>query len=100
MAIADLDGDGTSELVIGAPGNDQGGGGAGVVYVFSGAVSGALLPSDASMTLVGQTSNDGAGSSLAAGVLDGVPTLVVGTPGYDDSWSNEGAAYLIQRSGL
>jgi hypothetical protein len=75
--MGDLNGDGISEFIVGAPANSAGGNAAGRVYVYSGADR-ALLH-----TLTGQVAGETFGWSVAdAGDVDGdgVPDIVVGGP--------------------
>lgn len=77
--LGDLDGDGTSDLLVGAWKNDTTDSYAGAVYVYSGA-TGALL-----QKLVGETYQDHFGQSVgAAGDVnnDGTPDFIVGAPGF------------------
>jgi hypothetical protein len=78
--VGDVDGDGVSDLAVGAPFHDAGASNAGLVRVHSGA-TGALL-----LTLHGGAAGDRFGSALSgAGDIDGdgVPDLIVGAPGAD-----------------
>ena len=95
---ADLDGDGTPDLVVGAYGDDEAGSTAGAAYVVYGPATGALSLSDADVKLLGEAANDQAGR--AAAVLpdsdgDGLPELAVGAWGNDAAGGSAGAAYLM-----
>ncbi len=98
VAGGDVDGDGLSDLLIGAWGNDDGGNGAGTAYVVSGPVSGVSDLSIATGQLVGETSGDGAGWSMA-GVGDwngdGFGDVAVGAFGYDDGVTDTGRVYVV-----
>jgi hypothetical protein len=89
----DLDGDGTPELVISAPGADGG-----AVYVFySGNIPtgrASLVASDADVILTGASASGSLGDSLAVGDFDasGTPWLVVGDAGVS---TGAGAVYVI-----
>jgi len=78
-------------VVVGVPGDDDGGSGAGSAYVFrpfgpAWLFNAKLLPS-------GAASGDSFGTSVGvAGDL-----VIVGAPGDDDQGSNSGAAYLFRR---
>jgi hypothetical protein len=84
-----MDGDGTAELLLGAPGLD---GGAGAAALFYGPLpSGTVGVRDADLLLRGQVlsgAGDGAGTSVAAGDLneDGVPDIVVGGASAGNAW--------------
>ncbi|HEY6929543.1 MAG TPA: FG-GAP-like repeat-containing protein, partial [Thermoanaerobaculia bacterium] len=71
----DIDGDGYADVIVGAPGNNAGGKGAGRAYVFSGRDGHKLL------TLTGERAGDAFGSTVA-GYSDGkFRYLIVGAPG-------------------
>src|SRR5262245_4677629 len=87
----DLDGDLVPDFAIGVPTNGSGSPGPGYVFTYSGATGSPLL------TLSGENTLDGFGSSLAAlpdldG--DGVQDLIVGAPGNDHNGIDAGRAYL------
>lgn len=87
--LDDLDGDGRSEIAVGAPGNDAAGAGAGRVYVLSGLSGGVLRSYDGT----GGGANFGAGVA-AAGDLngDGKQELIVGAHGVDLAYVYDGAS--------
>jgi hypothetical protein len=83
-AIGDRDGDGISELAIGAPGADDGAEHGGAVAIFYGPHTGALGSWDADVTLLGTTGGASLGTAVAGGGDadgDGLPDLAVGGPG-------------------
>ncbi len=100
VCTGDLDGDGTSDLVAGAPGASSG---RGAVYVFLGGGS-ATSVSAANYTVPGADSGDGIGTVLACGgdvSGDGLDDLAVGVPGDDEnSRSNSGSVFLVLGSSL
>lgn len=71
----DIDGDGHSDVLIGAPQNSARGKGTGAAYIHSGK-DGAVL-----VTLRGEKAGDGFGSAAAGAVVDGRVFVVVGAPG-------------------
>ncbi|TYP78771.1 FG-GAP repeat protein, partial [Maritimibacter alkaliphilus HTCC2654] len=100
----DVNGDGIDDLIVGAPGGDDGGGQAGEAYVIFGKSSGIANIDLSSLTLTdgfiiqGDVANDQAGHSVAAaGDVngDGIDDVIVGAYGSDDGGSNAGEAYVI-----
>jgi hypothetical protein len=71
----DVNGDGYADVIVGAPGNDAGGDGAGRAYVYSGKDARLLL------TLTGERAGDGFGSAVAGYARGSVRLLLVGAPG-------------------
>ncbi|WP_227134445.1 hypothetical protein [Halorubellus salinus] len=109
IAGADVDGDSVTELVVGAPGDNDAAVSAGAVYVLAAGVDFAANASDdrapanvslanASTKLLGEGANDHAGAAVA-GVgnhTDDEPDRVlVGAPRNDTAGTNAGAAYLV-----
>ena len=98
VALADTDGDGTDDLVVGADGRDNGAAlNSGAAYVFgSGTASGDASLAAAAFT--GVTGNDYVGRSVAgAGDVDGdgADDLLLGAVGFDSGASSGlGATYL------
>jgi hypothetical protein len=74
-SVGDLDADGYADVIIGAPGNNAGGKGAGRAYVYSGK-SGQLL-----LTLTGERNGDAFGSTVAGFSDARNHFIVVGAPG-------------------
>jgi hypothetical protein len=97
-----VNGDGVSDLVIGAPMTwqtyDNG-----VVYVFFGPVSGTLAASSADAVLGGVAQWDQAGASVSAdgdGDGDGLADILVGAALVDGVGADSGAVYLVNGSAL
>jgi hypothetical protein len=105
--LPDLDGNGVHELLVGAPGTDDGGSNAGAVWVLYLSPAGTVLAAHSISMLTG-----GFGGQLDAGdffgrsiaVLDdldgnGVPDLAVGAPFDDDggpgTGSERGAVWIL-----
>ncbi len=99
----DFDGDGTTDLVIGADRQGMVAAYGGAAYVVLGPVSGVVELVDAHARLQGEGSYDYAGASVA-GVgdpdWDGRRDLLVGAPGDDAGGSDAGAAWLVLASGM
>jgi len=101
IAAGDLDGDGQTDLLLGADSTDVGGDAAGTVYLMTGPVRSARSASAAEAQVDGLASADSVGSSAAvAGDLDGdgVVDWLVGAPGEDTMGSAAGAVYVLTGS--
>ncbi|WP_270933141.1 beta strand repeat-containing protein [Falsiroseomonas oryzae] len=104
-AIADLNGDGTAEILVGAPGSDAAGIDAGATYVVWGRdgddttvaltdVAGGA----GGFRITGEAEGDEAGSALASLADlngDGKAEILVGAPGSDAGGVDAGAAYVV-----
>ena len=103
----DFEGDGDSDLIVGAPGNDEGSGNnAGSAYIVPGATAGLPAPGTTTslgvptvVQLTGDIDGDAAGTSVALGDVtgDGRADALVGAPLSDAgvAASNMGAAYVV-----
>jgi len=104
LEAADLDGDGTEELLLGAYGDETGGEYSyyGAVFIYQGALSGTLSAPDADYAIVGENYYDYAGISLSTGDIngDGIADLFLGASGNDYGGYNAGAGYLIYGGAL
>ena len=105
-SIGDFDGDGVSDIVVGAPGDDSGGVDRGAVHVVflqdDGAPSRTYPVSHETRDGPNLANRDGFGSSVAmTGDLDGdgIPDMMVGAPGDDSVGAAGGAAYAIRLEG-
>ncbi len=102
--LGDINGDGTPDLAVGSPFDDDGGNDRGAAYVLfltpSGTVSGYRKIADGGGSLDGHLhNNDRFGEALAsAGDIngDGIGDLVVGAPRSDEVGSNSGAVWVLQ----
>ncbi|NMC70324.1 MAG: hypothetical protein GYA57_09695 [Myxococcales bacterium] len=94
----DVNGDGYSDVAVGAPAQDAGTTDEGNVFVYYGGPSG--LPATPSVTLDSPTGEAGAafGQSVALTDLegDGFADLVVGAPAEDNGSTDEGNAYVYR----
>ncbi len=100
VATGDFDGDGVGDLLVGAPGFDDGAtGDVGVVYLVLGPVTTSLGLASADARLIGEAAGDEAGAAVASGGDvdgDGVEDILVGAPSHDaGGLSDAGAAYLV-----
>jgi len=95
----DVDGDGYDDILVGAPGHDEGGSASGVTYLVRGSenlISSSLLQADA--RFVGLAPDDEAGASVAGAGdldLDGYADIVFGVPLADAVGANSGETYVF-----
>ncbi|WP_428659015.1 hypothetical protein [Reyranella sp.] len=103
-SIADLNGDGKAEIIVGSPGNDAGGTDAGAAYVVWGksTLSIVRLSNVATGTggfkIVGEAAGDGVGRVVGTvGDMngDGKAEILVGADGSDAGGAQSGAAYVV-----
>jgi hypothetical protein len=94
-STGDVNGDGYSDVIVGANYNDAGGTNAGRAYIYYG---GSAMDATADVMLTGQAANDYFGSSVAsAGDLngDGYNDVIVGAPYNDAAGTDAGRAYVF-----
>ncbi|MBI1871084.1 MAG: FG-GAP repeat protein [Chlamydiae bacterium] len=97
----DVDGDGKSDLLIGAYGNDEGGSLAGKTYLILAKSLGSSKTIDLSLAdyaFIGENEDDHSGYSVSsAGDVDGngKSDLLIGAYGNDEGGSDAGKSYLI-----
>lgn len=96
---ADVNGDGTTDLLIGAPGySESTGASMGAVYVVLGPVDTDKFLTEADALLTGEGAGDQAGDFIVcAGDSDGngLDDLLVGAPYSDGNGESSGVAYLV-----
>ena len=93
----DIDGDGFSDVLVGAPSFDSGAPDEGAAFLYLGSLSGPST-TPTSYSPGGDQTGDQFGSVVApAGDVngDGYGDLLVGAPGYSNGASGEGRAYLF-----
>ncbi len=97
VSAADRDGDGHSDLWIGASGEDSNGIATGAVYQVNGPVTGTVSLGSSAGKILGEASADRFGIALAAGDLDGDGRhdLLVGAPRTDTAGTDTGSAYIF-----
>lgn len=97
--VADLDGDGQNDLLIGAPGYFRLDDRPGKAMIFAGPLSpGVLTTADAQLVWVGEQFGDNAGAALAAGDFDGSGRMdvAIGAPFADrDGLSDAGLVTVV-----
>jgi hypothetical protein len=105
--LGDLDGTGPSAgaIAVGAPGDDDGAGGAGAVYVLFLSSSGTVLSqqkisrTQGGLTIQLDSADEFGGSICSLGDMDGptrgVTTIAVGSVGDDDGGTDRGAVHLL-----
>ncbi|ACT94361.1 FG-GAP-like repeat-containing protein [Dyadobacter fermentans] len=99
-SAGDINGDGYSDVIIGAPNYDKGESNEGVAFVYMGSASGLATAPD--RTLEANQPDAKFGNSVAnAGDVngDGFGDVIVGAPMYDKNENNEGAAFVYHGSG-
>ena len=81
-AVADVDGDGVNDLMVGAAGDSEAHSEAGAVYLVFGPVTGTIDLAAADAKLLGDNASAAAGSALAVADTDGdgVAEIIVGAP--------------------
>ena len=101
-ASGDIDGDGKADILIGAPGNDDGGEDAGKLYLFLGSgLQGGQTFSlvDADYVFLGENEGDNIGESISLGDVDGdgKADILIGAKQHN---SAAGKTYLILGSSI
>jgi len=97
-AVADVDGDGELDVLVGAPGRDEGGDNTGMAYLVHGPMSGDVSLSGASLRLQGEHGDADFGCSVAISpdlVGNGLPDLVIAARSSDLGGSNSGAVHVV-----
>lgn len=98
---SDLDGDGLSEFVLGADGDDTGGSNAGLIHVFGGTSTwpATLTGADAVATVLGSAAESYLGAGIAGGADfdgDGKDDLAIGEPRNDVAATDAGAVWILK----
>jgi len=94
----DINGDGLSDIIIGAIGEDSGGTSAGAAYLIFGSVTGELDLSLADAKITGEADGDLAGNSVSNAKDmngDGNDDILIGAYKEDSGSNNAGATYVF-----
>jgi hypothetical protein len=94
---ADVDADGSADLVVGAASADLGLLNQGAVYVFRGPIASNLTEADAFASLTGELAGDGFATAIRPGDFDGdgVTDLAFGTQYQNTNGTSAGAMYVM-----
>ena len=93
----DVNNDGFDDLLVSAPGDDEGGTDAGAVYLIHGPVDGDVDLAAFDAKLIGEAAEDGVSAVAGPGDVngDGFDDILVGAFGNDAAGDAAGAAYLV-----
>ena len=106
FGFGDVDGDGLSDILIGAPYNDDGGLDAGKSYLLKGASLGenaTIALSESDNVFIGEEAEDFMGQSVSlSGDLDGdgLADILIGAHGNDEGGLTSGKVYVVLGSSL
>jgi hypothetical protein len=97
-SAGDVNGDGYSDVIVGAPFFDNGQNEEGAAFVYHGSAAG--ISTTAAATVESNQANAFMGSVASAGDVngDGYSDVIVGAPSFDNSQTDEGAAFVYHGS--
>lgn len=99
-SAGDINGDGYSDVIIGAPNYDKGESNEGVAFIYMGSASGLATAPDRTLEANQPDAKFGHSVSNAGDVNgDGFADVIVGAPMFDKNENNEGAAFVYHGSG-
>lgn len=100
-SAGDVNGDGFSDVIVGAPMYDNGHSNEGAAFIYHGAATGLNNTPACMLESNQQDAKFGTSVSTAGDVNgDGFSDVIVGAPMYDNNESNEGAAFIYHGSAV
>ncbi|MCF2497505.1 FG-GAP-like repeat-containing protein [Dyadobacter chenhuakuii] len=99
--LGDVNGDGYSDVIVGAPMYDKGQADEGAAFIYHGSANG-ISPAAATVLEADQKESQYGYSSAGAGDVngDGYNDVIIGAYAYDNGQTNEGAAFVYHGSAV
>ena len=98
LGHGDFNGDDDGDVLIGAPGADEGGPNHGTVYLLPGPIAaGAINAATVNSYITGEDPNDGIGAALGTidHNADGVDDFIIGAPDNSEGGTDAGSVYVV-----